>query len=55
MILEHRSQKELLETVHAVIREELRSVQIASQQIEQPERQEAGNVSDDVLGFLLSL
>lgn len=55
MILEHRSQKELLETVRAVIREELRSIQIASQQIEQPERQEAGNVSDDVLGFLLSL
>ena len=55
MILEHQGQRELLETIRSVIREELRSVQIASQQIEEPEQQEAGNVSDDVLGFLLSL
>ena len=55
MILEHRGQQELLEAVRTVIREELRSVQITSQQNEEPEQQEAGNVSDDVLGFLLSL
>ena len=55
MILEHRGQQELLDAVRTVIREELRSVQITSQQIEEPEQQEAGNVSDDVLGFLLSL
>ena len=55
MILEHQSQRELLDAVRSVIREELRSVQIVSQQIEEPEQQDAGNVSDDVLGFLLSL
>ena len=55
MILEHQGQRELLDDVRAVIREELRSVQITSQQIEEPEQQEAGNVSDDVLGFLLLL
>ncbi len=54
MILEHRSQDELLETVRTVIREELRSVQIIPQ-IEEPDQQDAENVSDDVLGFLLSL
>ena len=54
MILEHRNQNELLETVRTVIREELNSVQIIPQ-IEEPEQQEAENVSDDVLGFLLSL
>jgi len=55
MILEHQSKRELLDAVRSVIREELRSVQIVSQQIEEPEQQDAGNVSDDVLGFLLSL
>ncbi len=57
MILEHQSQKELLETVRTAIREELCSVQMTSQikEPEQPEQQEAGSVSDDVLGFLLSL
>ena len=50
MILEHRGQQELLDAVRTVIREELCNVQI-----EEPEQQEAGNVSDDVLGFLLSL
>ena len=54
MILEHQSQKEFLETVRAAIREELSSAQITSQ-IEKAEEQEAGSVSDDVLGFLLSL
>ncbi len=54
MILEHQSQKELLETVRAAIREELNSIQVTSK-IEEPEQQETGSVSDDVLGFLLSL
>ena len=54
MILEHKNQTELLETVRIAIREELSSVQITSQ-IEKAEEQEARSVSDDVLGFLLSL
>ena len=54
MILEHKNQKELLETVRIAIREELSSVQ-ATSKIEEPEQQETGSVSDDVLGFLLSL
>ena len=54
MILEHQSQKELLKTVRTAIREELSSVQVTSK-IEKPEQQETGSVSDDVLGFLLSL
>ena len=54
MILEHKNQTELLETVRIAIREELSSVQITSQ-IEKAEEQEAGSVSNDVLGFLLSL
>ena len=54
MILEHKNQKELLETVRIAIREELSSVQVTSK-IEEPEQQETGSVSDDVLGFLLSL
>lgn len=55
MILEHQNQRELLEAVRSVIQEELRSVQIMPQQIKEPEQQGAGNVSDDVLSFLLSL
>ena len=54
MILEHKNQTELLETVRTTIREELSSVQITSQ-VEKAEEQEAGSVSDDILGFLLSL
>ena len=54
MLLEHRNQNDLLEAVRTVIREELRNIQIIPQ-IEEPEQQEAGSVSDDVLGFLLSL
>ena len=54
MLLEHRNQNDLLEAVCTVIREELRNIQIIPQ-IEEPEQQEAGSVSDDVLGFLLSL
>ena len=47
-------QRELLDAVRAAVREELRRIQIAPQ-VEQPEQQEAGSVSDDVLGFLFSL
>ena len=54
MILEHRSQQELLAAVRAAVREELRHIQIAPQ-IEQAEQPEAGSVHDDVLGFLLAL
>ncbi len=54
MILEHRNQNELLEAVRTIIREELCGVAVTSK-IEEPEQQEAGNLSDDVLGFLLSL
>ena len=54
MILEHKNQTELLETVRTAIQEELGSAQITSQ-IEKAEEQEARSVSDDVLGFLLSL
>ena len=52
--MEHKNQTELLETVRIAIREELSSVQVTSK-IEEPEQQETGSVSDDVLGFLLSL
>lgn len=54
MILEHRSQQELLEAVRTAVREELRHVQLAPQ-IEQAEQPEAGSVHDDVLSFLFSL
>ena len=54
MILEHRSQQELLEAVRAAVREELRTIQLTPQ-IEQSEQPEAGSVNDDVLGFLFSL
>ena len=54
MILEHHSQRELLNAVRTAVREELRHIQIAPQ-VEQPEQPEAGSVSDDVLGFLFSL
>lgn len=43
----------LLDAVRTVIREELGGVSFTTEQPEQP--QEAGDVGDDVLGFLLSL
>ena len=43
----------LLDAVRAAIREELGSASFATEQPEQP--QEAGNVGDDVLGFLFAL
>jgi len=53
MVLEHKRQTELLDTVRATIREELQKVHIpATGKTEQPR---AGNVDDSVLGFLLSL
>ena len=51
MICEHREQRELLEAVRQVIRQELQGSQI---QIAQAAPQ-AGDVDDDVLGFLASL
>ena len=54
MILEHRNQSDLLETVRTVIREELSGISVTPK-IEEPEQQGTGSVSDDVLGFLLSL
>lgn len=51
MICEHREQRELLETVRQVIRQELQGSQI---QIAQAALQ-AGDIDDDVLGFLVSL
>ncbi len=53
MVLEHKRQTELLDTVRATIREELQKVDIsAAEKTEQPQ---AGDVDDNVLGFLLSL
>ena len=51
MICEHREQRELLEAVRQVIRQELQGSQI---QVAQAAPQ-AGDVDDDVLGFLVSL
>ena len=51
MICEHREQRELLEAVRQVIRQELQGSQI---QIAQAALQ-AGDIDDDVLGFLVSL
>ena len=51
MICEHREQRELLDAVRQVIRQELQGSQI---QIEQAALQ-AGDIDDDVLGFLVSL
>ena len=51
MICEHREQRELLEAVRQVIRQELQGSQI---QIAQAAPQ-AGSIDEDVLGFLASL
>lgn len=51
MICEHREQRELLEAVRQVICQELQGSQI---QIAQAALQ-AGDIDDDVLGFLVSL
>ncbi len=54
MICQARKQKSLESTIRAVFREELRRVEFVSgtEKIEQPQ---AGDVDDDVLGFLRSL
>ena len=51
MICEHKNQRELLEAVRQAIRQELQGSQI---QIAQAAPQ-AGDIDDDVLGFLVSL
>ena len=51
MICEHREQRELLEAVRQAIRQELQGSQT---QIKQAAPQ-AGDIDDDVLGFLASL
>ncbi len=53
MVLEHKRQTELLDTVRATIREELQKVDISA--VEKTEQPQAGDVDDNVLGFLLSL
>ena len=48
-------QKSLLEIVRQTIREELRGVEMISAKEESEQPQEAGDVGDDVLGFLFAL
>ena len=48
-------QKSLLEIVRQTIREELRGVELISATEESEQPQEAGNVGDDILGFLFAL
>ena len=48
-------QESLLEAVRRTIREELRGVELISAKEESGQPQEAGNVGDDVLGFLFAL
>ena len=48
-------QKSLLETVRQTIREELRGVEIISAKEGSEQPREAGDVGDDVLGFLSAL
>ena len=45
----------LLETIRQTIREELRGVELISAKEESAQPQEAGDVGDDVLGFLFAL
>ena len=51
MICEHREQQELLDAVRQAIRQELQGSQIKFTQA----APQAGDVDDDVLGFLASL
>ena len=51
MICEHREQQELLDAVRQAIRQELQGSQIKFTQA----APQAGDVDDDVLGFLVSL
>ena len=52
MICEYRSQKELLDAVRQAVRQELRDRQII---VQESTAKQAGDVEEDVLGFLLSL
>ena len=52
MICEYRSQKELLDAVRQAVRQELRDRQIT---VQESTANQAGDVEEDVLGFLLSL
>ena len=54
MICQARKQKSLEDSIRAVFREELRRVEFVSV-TEKIERPQAGDVDDDVLGFLRSL
>ena len=47
-------QDRLAETLRAVIREELRGAELISK-TEKPEQPQAGDLDDNVLGFLLAL
>ena len=47
-------QDALLEAVRQIVREELRSIEFISAK-EKPEQPQAGDVDDNVLGFLLAL
>lgn len=51
MICEHREQQELLDAVRQAIRQELQGSQIKFTQA----APQAGDIDDDVLGFLVSL
>lgn len=53
MVCRAQEQDRLLDAVRAAIREELGGVSFVKEESEQP--QKAGDVGDDVLGFLLSL
>ena len=52
MICEYRSQKELLDAIRQAVRQELRDRQIT---VQESTAKQAGDVEEDVLGFLLSL
>ena len=54
MICQARKQKRLEDSIRAVFREELRRVEFVSV-TEKTEQPQAGDVDDDVLGFLRSL
>ncbi len=53
MVHQNQFQQELMDAVRNTIREELQDISYTPVKTEQPEG--AGNVNDDVLGFLLAL
>ena len=54
MICESHKRETLLDSIRGIVREELRSVEFVSEK-EKPERSQAGDVDENVLGFLLAL